>query len=48
MVAVADGPQIVVRVDAQSVRMGKESGTEAPNEVALRFIFGEYRFGSLE
>ena len=42
------GPEIVVRVDAQSVRVGKASGTEALNEVTLRAIFGEHRFGSLE
>jgi hypothetical protein len=48
MVAAVDGPQIVVRVDAQSVQVGKESVTEALNEAALRVIFGEHRFGSLE
>ena len=48
MVAVVGGPKIVVGVDAQSVRVGKESVAEALNAVALRVIFGEHRFASLE
>jgi len=40
MVAVVGGPKIVARFDAPSARVGKESVTEALNQVALRVIFG--------
>src|SRR5208283_484427 len=48
MVPVVGRPDVVVSVDAQSVRVRKEPFADALNKIALAVVFGKHRLGSLE
>src|ERR1039458_7612278 len=46
--AVVSRPKIVVRVDAQAMRVREESVSKALDKATLRVIFGEHGLGSLK